>query len=204
MSSMDGAVARRPGKPDRKIYIGWITIVWLAIISGFGLDFGRYMAEQPGPPAILHIHATVYVVWLVLVSVQIFLVETGDPRHPYVAHTPTMRVPMAIDRTTVFWNLGLLCVVAFIPFATSVLGAYPIARPATVLYGLTLTSSAICYNLMLRHLMVRHAFRDDVLTSVRATARAAGGDAQVSEQQAVQITALRKLTNPRYAKPAGR
>jgi O-acetyl-ADP-ribose deacetylase (regulator of RNase III) len=28
-----------------------------------------------------------------------FLVETGDPGHPYVAHTPTMRVPMAIDRT---------------------------------------------------------------------------------------------------------
>jgi hypothetical protein len=83
MSSMEGAIARRPGKPnrkgpDRKIYIGWIGVVWLAIISGFGLDFGRYMAEQPGPPAILHIHATVYVVWLVLVSVQIFLVETGD------------------------------------------------------------------------------------------------------------------------------
>lgn len=28
-----------------------------------------------------------------------FLVETGDPANPYVAHTPTMRVPMAIDRT---------------------------------------------------------------------------------------------------------
>ena len=83
MSSMEGAIARPPGKrnrksPDRKIYIGWIAIVWAAIIAGFGLDFGRYMAEQPGPPAILHIHASVYVVWLVLVSVQVFLVETGD------------------------------------------------------------------------------------------------------------------------------
>lgn len=28
-----------------------------------------------------------------------FLVETDDPEHPYVANTPTMRVPMAIDRT---------------------------------------------------------------------------------------------------------
>jgi O-acetyl-ADP-ribose deacetylase (regulator of RNase III) len=28
-----------------------------------------------------------------------FLVETGDPSHPFIAHTPTMRVPMAIDRT---------------------------------------------------------------------------------------------------------
>ena len=66
MSSMEGAIARRPGKPnrkgpDRKIYIGWIAIVWAAIISGFGLDFGRYMAERPGPPLILHLHAAVYV-----------------------------------------------------------------------------------------------------------------------------------------------
>ena len=38
------------------------------------------MAEQPAPPAILHVHAAVYVIWLVLVSVQIFLVETGDIR----------------------------------------------------------------------------------------------------------------------------
>ena len=85
MSSMDGAMARRPGKPgrkgaDRKIYIGWIAIVWAAIISGFGLDFGRYMTERPVPPPILHFHAAVYVVWLVLVSVQIFLVEKGDIR----------------------------------------------------------------------------------------------------------------------------
>jgi hypothetical protein len=80
MSSMEGAIARRPARPDRKIYIGWIGVVWLAIIAGFGLDFGRYMAERPGPPAILHIHAAVYVVWLVLVSVQIFLVESGDIR----------------------------------------------------------------------------------------------------------------------------
>lgn len=85
MSSMEGAIARRPGKPnrkgpDRKIYIGWIAIVWAAIISGFGLDFGRYMTERPGPPLILHLHAAVYVIWLVLVSVQIFLVETGDIR----------------------------------------------------------------------------------------------------------------------------
>jgi O-acetyl-ADP-ribose deacetylase (regulator of RNase III) len=28
-----------------------------------------------------------------------FIVETGHPKHPYVAHTPTMRVPMAIQMT---------------------------------------------------------------------------------------------------------
>ena len=27
------------------------------------------------------------------------IVETDNPKHPYIAHTPTMRVPMAISRT---------------------------------------------------------------------------------------------------------
>ena len=28
-----------------------------------------------------------------------FIIETGHPKHPFLAHTPTMRVPMAITRT---------------------------------------------------------------------------------------------------------
>jgi O-acetyl-ADP-ribose deacetylase (regulator of RNase III) len=28
-----------------------------------------------------------------------FVVETGDPKHPFLAHTPTMRVPMPIAHT---------------------------------------------------------------------------------------------------------
>lgn len=28
-----------------------------------------------------------------------FIVETGHPRHPYLAHTPTMRIPLSIART---------------------------------------------------------------------------------------------------------
>ena len=28
-----------------------------------------------------------------------FIVETGHPRHPFLAHTPTMRVPLGISRT---------------------------------------------------------------------------------------------------------
>jgi uncharacterized protein YlxW (UPF0749 family) len=39
---------------------------------------------------------------------------------------------------------------------------------------------------------------------VRATARAAGGDAVVTEQQTVTISALRPVTSPSYAKTTGR
>jgi O-acetyl-ADP-ribose deacetylase (regulator of RNase III) len=40
-----------------------------------------------------------------------FIIETGHPRHPFVAHTPTMRVPMAISTTdnvyTAMWAMLL-------------------------------------------------------------------------------------------------
>jgi len=64
-------------RSDRKANIVWMAVVWAAILSGFGLDMTRYMAETPAPPLILHFHGAVYVVWLVLVSTQIFLVEAG-------------------------------------------------------------------------------------------------------------------------------
>lgn len=72
--------ARLPTHTDRKAYIVWMAIVWAAILGGFGLDFIRYLHETPPPPIILHIHGAAYVLWLVLVSVQIFLVETGNVR----------------------------------------------------------------------------------------------------------------------------
>jgi hypothetical protein len=65
--------------PDRKIYVVWIALIWTVMICGFGLDLGRFRAE-PAPSPLLHVHAAVYVLWLVLVSLQIFLVEAGDIR----------------------------------------------------------------------------------------------------------------------------
>jgi hypothetical protein len=67
-------------RSDRKAYIVWMGVVWAAMLGGFGLDFTRYLGETPPPPAILHFHGAVYVVWLSLVTAQIFLVETGDIR----------------------------------------------------------------------------------------------------------------------------
>jgi hypothetical protein len=67
-------------RSDRKAYIVWMGVVWAAVLTGFGLDFTRYLGETPPPPAILHFHGMVYVVWLGLVTAQIFLIETGDVR----------------------------------------------------------------------------------------------------------------------------
>ena len=67
-------------RTDRTAYIVWMTIIWAAILIGFALDFTRYLHETPPPPAILHIHGAVYVMWLILVSMQIFLVQAGNIR----------------------------------------------------------------------------------------------------------------------------
>ena len=69
-----------PPRTDRTAYIVWMSIIWAAMLAGFGLDFRRYLGETPPPPYILHIHGAIYVFWLILVSVQIFLVQTGDIR----------------------------------------------------------------------------------------------------------------------------
>lgn len=65
---------------DRKIYAVWIGAVWAAVLTGFGLDFTHYVGETPPPPFILHFHALVFVLWLGLVTLQIFWVETGNVR----------------------------------------------------------------------------------------------------------------------------
>jgi uncharacterized membrane protein len=77
-------------------------------------------------------------------------------------HHALFRMIERIDRRTVFYNLMLLAVTAFIPFATSLLGAYPTMRPTTFLYGLTLTAASTAYNAMLNHLVGGHAFSPEV------------------------------------------
>ena len=44
----------------------------------------------------------------------------------------------------------------------------------------------------------------DIPGGVAATVRAAGGDAAITEQQSLTISAIRQLSSPRYAKPSGR
>ena len=64
---------------DRGIYIVWIALVWAGTLVGFLPDLGRYAAESPPPPWILHLHGVFYSVWLVFVTLQIALVELRNP-----------------------------------------------------------------------------------------------------------------------------
>lgn len=72
--------ATLPARSDRKVYIAWMAAIWVAILVGFGTDFTRYLGETPAPPLILHLHGALSVVWLTMVSILIFLVESGNVR----------------------------------------------------------------------------------------------------------------------------
>jgi uncharacterized membrane protein len=85
-------------------------------------------------------------------------------------HHALFRSVGRVDRATVLLNLILLAVTVFVPFATSVLGTYPSLRPAAFLYGMTLTSSATAFNLLVWHLTRTHAFdRNIPFATVRQT-----------------------------------
>lgn len=88
-------------------------------------------------------------------------------------HHALFRLVKRVDRMTVFLNLLLLGGTAFIPFATSTLGAYPTLSAATFLYGVTLSTTGTAYNLILGHLVRSQAFSSDVSDqTIRGTVRA--------------------------------
>jgi uncharacterized membrane protein len=88
-------------------------------------------------------------------------------------HHALFRLVDRIDRRTVFLNLMLLAFTAFIPFATSAVGAYWWLHAPALLYGAVLTSTATAYNLLLEHLIRSRAFRAEIdATTIRRTRNA--------------------------------
>jgi uncharacterized membrane protein len=67
----------------------------------------------------------------------------------WVNHHACFRHIARVDRVLLFLNVLFLLFVAFIPFPTRLLAEYvrtPGGTAAAVVYGLTLTSTAICFN----------------------------------------------------------
>jgi len=59
---------------DRVAPAVWLRILWLGMLTGFGLDFSRYVHENPPAPRIVYVHATVFTMWLLLLTAQVLLV----------------------------------------------------------------------------------------------------------------------------------
>ena len=61
-------------RDDRKASAVWLAILWAGMIAGFGLDFPRYLHENPAAPKIVHVHAVVFSAWMLILSAQVLLV----------------------------------------------------------------------------------------------------------------------------------
>ena len=69
----------------------------------------------------------------------------------WVNHHTCFRQIAAVDRTFLFLNLALLMCIAFVPFPTRIVAEHlrdDGARAAALLYGVTLTTTAVCFGLM--------------------------------------------------------
>jgi uncharacterized membrane protein len=72
----------------------------------------------------------------------------------WVNHHTVLRLLRGTDRTFLFINVFFLLCIAFIPFPTRLLATYirtDDGRAAAVLYGITLTVTALFFNLMWRY-----------------------------------------------------
>jgi len=64
--------------PDRRNgFLGFVAVVWFAVLTGFGLDSLSHISRHGlDYPAIVHAHAIVFVTWLVLFTAQVALVRS--------------------------------------------------------------------------------------------------------------------------------
>lgn len=77
------ALVHRPVAPfapqhpaDRNFFLTLVALMWLGIISGFGLDVvDHFRRSTHAYPLIVHVHALLFVGWLVLLTVQLLLVR---------------------------------------------------------------------------------------------------------------------------------
>lgn len=61
-------------RDDRLPSAVWLGLIWLGILSGFGVDMPRFFHEAPPAPRAIYFHAAVFTAWLLLLTTQVLLV----------------------------------------------------------------------------------------------------------------------------------
>ena len=76
------AGASRPSQPfapqhvwDRNFFLLLVGLTWLGVVSGFGLDMIAHFKGTRPYPLIVHVHAALFVGWLVLLTTQVLLIR---------------------------------------------------------------------------------------------------------------------------------
>jgi hypothetical protein len=61
-------------RDDRSMYAVCLGVLWAGMIAGFGLDMSTYLGQKPPAPMIVHVHAAVFTVWMLILTAQVTLV----------------------------------------------------------------------------------------------------------------------------------
>jgi len=61
-------------RADRNASLVWLAILWIGMISGFGVDLPGFLHRNPPAPFIVHLHALVFTVWMLILTSQVVLV----------------------------------------------------------------------------------------------------------------------------------
>lgn len=85
-------------RDDRKASAVWLGILWAGMIAGFGLDIPHYLHKKPPVPTIVHVHAAVFTVWMLLLTAQVLLVLNDR---------------VALHRKLSVFAVGWACLMAF-------------------------------------------------------------------------------------------
>jgi len=77
MSAVLPENTKRLSGDGRNAFLVFVGIVWLAIVSGFGLDsFVHISRHGLDYPLIVHVHALIFVGWLILFTAQVALIRS--------------------------------------------------------------------------------------------------------------------------------
>lgn len=65
-------------REDRRITLLWLGLFLAIVLLGFGFDFTNYLHEKPAVPKVVHVHAAITTIWLVILTTQVLLVEVEN------------------------------------------------------------------------------------------------------------------------------
>ena len=65
-------------REDRRITLLWLGLFLAIVLVGFGFDLTNYLHETPAVPKVVHVHATITTIWLLILTAQVLLVEVNN------------------------------------------------------------------------------------------------------------------------------
>ncbi len=101
---------------DRAYHALWVVLAWAVLIAGFGPgSVGHLRGTRAAEPLIVDVHAAVFSLWVLLVSVQIGLIRFKRPR----THARLGVAGVVLGLAVVVLGVGVAVTMARVKFAST-------------------------------------------------------------------------------------